>query len=290
MKKNYTLFAFLLCVTIFSQEKAIRFYYELTYKPNKENDNTEMTITILDISNKKSLYRDYTIVAQDSIVKSKVETIQKLGKFKEIEKIITIPKFSYKVIKYHPDYEIQYIDGIEQQLFSYNEKINLSWVIHPDKRKIGIYNTQKASVVFGGRKWDAWFSTEIPFNDGPYKFYGLPGLIVQIGDDKNNYSWVLKGNKNIENYSDISYTENLYYSGKTTPINIQKEKFTKSFNDYKNDPLAKYKSQVPDNILNKKLPNSDLTYRDRLREQEETLKKFLNSNNNPIELPVEKPD
>ena len=53
------------------------------------------------------------------------------------------------------------------------------------------YSAQKAVAEFGGRVWTAWFTKEIPLSDGPYKFSGLPGLIVKLEDDKGDYKFDL---------------------------------------------------------------------------------------------------
>ncbi|MFZ1558862.1 MAG: GLPGLI family protein, partial [Saprospiraceae bacterium] len=45
----------------------------------------------------------------------------------------------------------------------------------------------KATTKYGGRKYLAWFTPEIPVMDGPYVFAGLPGLIVRIKDDQDFY-------------------------------------------------------------------------------------------------------
>ncbi|RTZ46452.1 GLPGLI family protein [Chryseobacterium arthrosphaerae] len=42
------------------------------------------------------------------------------------------------------------------------------------KKKNREFNTQKAVCDFAGRKWTAWFTADLPIQDGPYKFYGLP--------------------------------------------------------------------------------------------------------------------
>jgi GLPGLI family protein len=46
-------------------------------------------------------------------------------------------------------------------------------------------------VTYAGRDYKAWFTNEIPVSDGPYKFYGLPGLIVEIEDSKKQYTFEL---------------------------------------------------------------------------------------------------
>ncbi|RXM57797.1 GLPGLI family protein [Chryseobacterium sp. CH1] len=40
---------------------------------------------------------------------------------------------------------------------------------------IGKYKSQKAETNYGGRNWIAWFTTELPFADGPLYFNGLFG-------------------------------------------------------------------------------------------------------------------
>lgn len=44
-------------------------------------------------------------------------------------------------------------------------------------------------MFFAGREWTAWFTSEISIPDGPYKFYGLPGLILKISDKTNTHSF-----------------------------------------------------------------------------------------------------
>lgn len=51
----------------------------------------------------------------------------------------------------------------------------------------------KAECQFGGRKWMAWFTPEIPVSDGPYKFSGLPGLILKLDSSEGDYSFHISG-------------------------------------------------------------------------------------------------
>jgi GLPGLI family protein len=57
------------------------------------------------------------------------------------------------------------------------------WTLIDKTKKIGNFNCQKATINFRGRKYIAWYSTEIPVNFGPWKFQGLPGLILELYDE-----------------------------------------------------------------------------------------------------------
>ena len=70
MKQNYFFLITFLSFTFFQgQNTANRFFYELTYKSYiKDSIVTKKTLTILDITNQKSIYRDYLSVSQDSLI------------------------------------------------------------------------------------------------------------------------------------------------------------------------------------------------------------------------------
>lgn len=54
------------------------------------------------------------------------------------------------------------------------------WQISDETQKIGKYTCQKATLTGGEENITAWFTVEIPSNDGPRNYYGLPGLILKV--------------------------------------------------------------------------------------------------------------
>ncbi|MGI6048337.1 MAG: GLPGLI family protein [Petrimonas sp.] len=60
------------------------------------------------------------------------------------------------------------------------------------------YPCQKAVVSYAGRDYTAWFAPEIPINDGPWKFWGLPGLILKVTDTQELFEWKAIGLENID--------------------------------------------------------------------------------------------
>jgi GLPGLI family protein len=287
-------FALLFLVAFASaQTSANRFFYELTYKPKKDSTKIEKEGMILDITSKKSIYRDYMDVSQDSIMKVTIEKMQKSGVFQDPSKMRKEPKFSHRVWKEYPSMKAQYIDfilnGDRPMFMSYTEEPKFNWKITHEKQKIGEYEAQKATTEFGGRQWTAWFTEAIPFPDGPYKFSGLPGLIVKIEDADKNYSWELKGNKKIENYSELTYMEGLMTNGnpiKTT--DVPREKFEKTFDEYKKDPFGSMRDKLAQFDKNMKMPGSDKTIGEMINEQEKKLKDFYGSIDNTIEISQKK--
>ena len=66
-------------------------------------------------------------------------------------------------------------------------KPNFGWDILPEMKNILGYKCQKAKGKFRGREYIAWFSSDIPRSDGPWKFCGLPGLILAVQDTKGDF-------------------------------------------------------------------------------------------------------
>ncbi|WP_294278334.1 GLPGLI family protein [uncultured Chryseobacterium sp.] len=50
-------------------------------------------------------------------------------------------------------------------------------------RKILGYSCIKATTVFRGTNITAYFTRELPYPAGPFKFFGLPGLILDVRED-----------------------------------------------------------------------------------------------------------
>lgn len=60
----------------------------------------------------------------------------------------------------------------------------INWKITDENKKINNFNCLKAIASFRGRTYTAWFTKELPVAEGPWKFKGLPGLILSIEDDR----------------------------------------------------------------------------------------------------------
>lgn len=271
-----------------SKESSNRFFYELTFKPKQDSTKIDKVITVLDITNKnRSVYQDYTVISQDSITKVEIESMQKAGVYKDLSKSLKTPKFSARIHKSYPSMKIEYVDKVANGMtpvnIAYTEDLKLNWKILDEKQKIGEYNTQKATTEFGGRKWTAWFSSDIPFQDGPYKFWGLPGLIVKIEDADKDYSWVLQGNKKINEYNEFSYMETLAQATGGKPKELTREKFDKTFNEFKKDPFASVRPMMSQEIMSRPMPGTDGTIGDMMKKQEKMYKDFYNANDNPVE-------
>jgi GLPGLI family protein len=91
--------------------------------------------------------------------------------------------------------------------FQYSEDISLqNWELHDDTLSVGGYLCQKATCNFRGRNYTSWFTVDIPVSNGPWKFGGLPGLILKVYDDDNLYTFECVS---IENYP-IKYPIQMY--------------------------------------------------------------------------------
>jgi GLPGLI family protein len=59
-------------------------------------------------------------------------------------------------------------------------KPKFNWALINETKKVGNFNCLKATCHFRGRDYIAWYTLEIPVSHGPWKFQGLPGLILEV--------------------------------------------------------------------------------------------------------------
>ena len=72
----------------------------------------------------------------------------------------------------------------EKEDYQYEDIFKIKWKLGEKRKKINGLECREASAKFRGRYYDVWYTTEIPVSVGPWKFSGLPGLILQIEDSR----------------------------------------------------------------------------------------------------------
>lgn len=69
----------------------------------------------------------------------------------------------------------------------------MDWKIQDETDTLLGYMVQKAVCSFRGRDYTAWFAPQLPMQAGPWKFSGLPGLILKVEDSRGHYTLVARG-------------------------------------------------------------------------------------------------
>ena len=60
----------------------------------------------------------------------------------------------------------------------------LDWQLQRGDSVVCEYPCHKATATFRGRTWTVWYTLDLPYSDGPWKFCGLPGLILHAYDSE----------------------------------------------------------------------------------------------------------
>ncbi|SDL41056.1 GLPGLI family protein [Chryseobacterium taihuense] len=265
------IFILFISTLVIAQNK--RFTYEYQFIPDSANISDVKTETMnLDVSADGSKFYSYTVFQADSL--SKIELEKQLAATGMINIKADSRKGSvrYSVSKRYPKYEVSLHNRILMDQYKVAETRPIKWKIISEKQKIAEWNVQKAEADFAGRHWDAWFTTEIPIQDGPYKFHGLPGLIVKLEDNTKSHIFTLQGIRNIDSVpSEI-------FSSKEIAVNLKQ--YDKIIRDYENDPTKGLKILQSGGITMKMIddPNNNM------KEQEQRQKAGIKKNNNRIEL------
>jgi len=124
----------------------------------------------------------------------------------------------------------------------YEKQPDMKWELLEDEKQINDYKCKKAKTTFRGRTYEVWYTPEIPVSVGPWKFNGLPGLILSVTDSTDNfYSWEVASIKHSEEeYFD--FQENINNKSKFQKISYQE--FDEKFIEARKDDFKAKKARV----------------------------------------------
>lgn len=110
------------------------------------------------------------------------------------------PRMTTYLFKNYSHGEMIILDRIMGDYYQYEEGKNLQeWDLQEDSTKTILgHECQKATCKFRGRVWTAWFALDIPISDGPWKFSGLPGLIMEVYDKGEQYYFCINGMQQVK--------------------------------------------------------------------------------------------
>ncbi len=275
MKKLLINLFLILGVLAIAQNK--RFIYEYKFISDSTNvDDVKTEMMFLDTTKDGSKYYSYTVFNSDSLMKVDLEKQLAATGSINVKSDMRKGSVRYSVTKTYPDYKINLHRRLGMDAYNISDDRKINWKILSEKEKIGEWNVQKAEADFAGRHWIAWFSTEIPIQDGPYKFNGLPGLIVKIEDKTGSHKMELKGIKNISGDMNINVWD-------AKEIAVNSKQFQKVLKEYENDPTKGIK-QIQMGGTSIVLTGKDGSSTKIAKEQEERLKARIKKDNNRIEL------
>lgn len=239
-----------------------KFEYKVTYKLTFKLDSTNLNESR---SEYMILYTGKEISKFSSRGLTLANPIERRGNTGQISRA-AITAFHYNIVKDRDDNKLLYLKDIVNDQFYYSQDMNLfEWEIQPEIKKIKDYEVQKATTSFAGRDYVAWFTTEIPISDGPYKFNGLPGLILEIADKENHYVFKFIGLERLVPKPRYTLKLRQYHQ-------IEKERLKEIWYTYRKDPQT-YTNN----------PDTKTTPEDH-KKLVELFAEKLKKENNPIEL------
>lgn len=159
-------------------------FYECVYNYTINGDVQETYTAVLQLGRSLTRFYDYTSYAVDSL--SFVENAS--GEEKERLRGIRYTSMFYfdsEVYQNIPSGKMTVVQEAFPDKFSYEEDLgSFEWEIESVADTICGYVCNKAVTFYGGRQWTAWFAPGIPSSAGPWKFNGLPGLILAVKDSE----------------------------------------------------------------------------------------------------------
>jgi GLPGLI family protein len=155
-------------------------YYSAFYTKDSVSKNREYEDFELNIGHNITKYHSYTKFKRDSILQ---EAEKKGGKPPlELKGVLMTNCSDLIIYRSRETDSVIVFTTLVGDKFYFDDSYKQVWQILPDTVNILGYSCQKAKTTFRGRQYIVYFNNSIPISSGPWKFTGLPGLILKATD------------------------------------------------------------------------------------------------------------
>lgn len=178
----------------------LRVQYYVTYKDAKEDVSMTEDMQALDIGSRMSkYYSDAMVYCYEHLP---LDLREKEDKTEALQMAIS-QSMKYKgnigvIYRNYPEagnlscYRPIEIEGtvysVNQEKYTYTEAVpQPDWTLEAGDTTICNYACQRATTTFRGRTWRVWYALDLPYEEGPWKLGGLPGLILKAEDAAGEY-------------------------------------------------------------------------------------------------------
>ena len=227
MKKLQLLFLSLLSLNCFAQDIVVidtikvkcsyeyKYLMDTTATSNKKYSSTDILHLQIGSSHSKCMsYYTYQVDSieaygdlQETFRNVFLEATNNGWSKAQIHNALPRRRMKSKIYKNYPQGKTTITESIVLDCYQYEEDLHLQeWTLHEESAKTILgHECQKATCTFRGREWTAWFALDVPISDGPWKFGGLPGLIMEAYDEGYQHWFCINGLQHVEE------TEPLYF-------------------------------------------------------------------------------
>ena len=192
MKKLILATALAAAPAVYAQNTTL---YECIYQydVNGKTDKGDLSLTyncILQIGEETSKFLDYSAFRLDSVTSIKGISDDIIKEY-EARDQKTSPYFDRRLFNSSADNKLTMISTMVPFTYKYEENTPLmEWNLSNETRTVCGYECKKAEGEYGGRKWTAWYTEDIPVTFGPWKLTGLPGLVMLATDSENIHRFI----------------------------------------------------------------------------------------------------
>lgn len=204
------------------------FYYQLSFVRDRTNPQRKQEILfILELGKKFSKFTEFNTLKMDSLLE-KYSHQSTVGS-KEINEMFNFRTKISTILVKDLTKEINIFQDRVKNTYQYEEKQPVfNWKLEKGIKDIMGHKCNKAHTEYRGRKYTAWYATDIPINNGPYVFQGLPGLILELEDDSKEYHYMAVAiDKN---------SKSIYLRNEEEILKVSREQFRKVERSYYENP------------------------------------------------------